>query len=118
MQYIKRYMSLLLFSYTEFKEGDEPLTSLLQWQLGSMCCIYNFILNLSLENNSYRWEKVKYINGILAPTSIYEYIPMGKNLCISRRPQTIIEIIKVLTYNQSWHYDQPCIRMGLDNTYI
>ena len=68
---------------------------LLDRQLGFMCCIYNAALDGSIDNGSCKCKNGQiYINGILTPENIDEYIPMDKNICRAYRPPLLMYGIK------------------------
>ena len=56
--------------------------TIISWQLGYMCFIYNVALNGRLYNNSCQGTKNKiYINSILTEEKVDKFIPMEKNMC-------------------------------------
>ena len=56
-----------------------------------MCSIYNSALDGSIDNGSFQCTTGQiYINSILTPENVDEYIPMDKTICRAYRPQILM----------------------------
>ena len=56
-----------------------------------MCFIYNAASDGSIENGSCKFTNNQlYMNGIITPENVYEYIPMNKTLCRAYSPPLLM----------------------------